>query len=226
MRYGSIYVVTNTQTKEQYVGQTTQSVFRRWSAHKSSAKKPKFKFAHAIARYGSGMFECIEWYIAFNKSELDYAEKLVINEINPVYNLTRGGAGKPDKVITQKQRSITARLSKARWADPVWKANTVKAMWGNDEVRERRIHNLKLTLTKPEVIVKYQNAQKGRKMQATAIAKSSKAKWKPVYCPETHTTYLSQKAAAEMLGALTTSVANAVKNKGKVNSKYTLIRVT
>jgi ribosomal protein L22 len=37
--------------------------------------------------------------------------------------------------------------------------------------------------------------------------------------------FLSQKAAAEFLGVLTTSVANAVKQKGRVRNMYTLEKV-
>lgn len=225
MRYGSIYLITNTCTGQQYVGQTIQSVTRRWSAHKSTAKKPKFRVANAIAEYGELYFTCIELYIAFDKLELDRAEKYFIALLAPEYNMTKGGAGKPDKIITDKQRMITSKLSKARWSNAEWRANTIKAMWGNKEVRVRRINSIKNAIAKPEVYERYKKANLGRKMPKEAVDKSSKAKWKPVYCPETNTTYLSQKAAAEMLGVLTTSIANAIKNKGKVGNKFTLLRV-
>ena len=40
-RYGSIYIVTNTVTGEQYVGQTRQKALRRWKCHIKNAVKQK-----------------------------------------------------------------------------------------------------------------------------------------------------------------------------------------
>jgi len=62
-------------------------------------------------------------------------------------------------------------------------------------------------------------------MSSSAIYKSAKTKWKPIFCKELNITFLSQKAAAEYIGSLVTSVANAIKNEGKVQNKYTLVRV-
>lgn len=224
-RYGSIYLITNILNGEQYIGQTINSVNRRWIAHKASANKPKFNIAKALNRYGINNFKCEEIYTTFSKDELDQAEVRFISDLNPVYNMTKGGSGKPDKIITDKQRLITSKLSKARWANPEWRNKTIYALWGNIEVRNRRIESIKQALKKPETKLKRSQAALGRKMSASAVYKSAKAKWKPLYCKELEITFLSQKAAAEYVGSLVTSVANAIKNKGKVQNKYTLIRV-
>jgi group I intron endonuclease len=225
MRYGSIYVVTNTHTQEQYVGQTIQPVSKRWAAHLYTSKNPKFKLAKAIHEYGVSIFKCEEVYVAFDKTELDNAEKSFIKQLNAVYNMTKGGSGKPDRYITEKQRLCTKKLSSERWANPEWKAKTVAAMWGNPEVRDRRIQSLKSRLADPKVRQRYRDVQLGRKMSAEAVYKSAKAKWKPIYCKELEITFLSQQAAAEELKILKTSICNAIKSKGKVAGKYTFSRV-
>ena len=209
-------------TLEQYVGQTIQSVARRWKAHVNAAKKPRFKISKAISMYGVESFKCVEVYIAFDKVELDRVEKAYIADLNSVYNMTKGGAGKPDKQISDSQRETTSRLSLARWADADWKQKTVLALWGDPEVRAARINSLKKRLAEPEVRQRYRDAQRGRKMPRSAVDKSAKAKWKPVYCPEIQVSFLSSKYAAEYFGVLKTSVANAIKNKGRLLRKYSL----
>lgn len=225
MRYGSIYIVTNKYTQEQYIGQTIQSVSKRWAAHLYTAKNPKFRLAKAIQKYGPSMFECKEVYIAFDKNELDNAEKAFIEQLNSVYNMTKGGSGKPDRYITEKQRLCIKKLSLERWANPEWKEKTVAAMWRNPEVRNKRIQSLKNKLADPNVRQRYRDIQLGRKMSAEAVYKSARAKWKPIYCKELEITFLSQQAAAEELNILKTSICNAIKSKGKVAGKYTFARV-
>ena len=58
-RYGSIYVVTNTVTSEQYVGQTRKKARCRWDAHINTANSQaakKYKLAKAIIAYGKEAF--------------------------------------------------------------------------------------------------------------------------------------------------------------------------
>lgn len=224
-RYGSIYKVTNKVTNDLYIGQTINSVYRRWSAHISNSINPKFTLGKAIKQFGIDNFNCEEIYVAFTRDELNSAEINFIKELNTTYNMTKGGAGKPDKIITQRQRDTASKLSKERWANTEWRDKTIKALWGNIEVKNRRITSLKKALQKPETKQKFVRAQLGRKMSSSAIYKSAKAKWKPIFCKELNITFLSQKAAAEYIGSLVTSVANAIKNEGKVQNKYTLVRV-
>lgn len=84
---------------------------------------------------------------------------------------------------------------------------------------------LRAAMAKPEVKEKRRVASVGRKMPVEAIENSARAKWKPVYCQELEVSFLSQKYAAEYLGALKSSVCAAIKNKGKVSKQFTLVRV-
>jgi group I intron endonuclease len=83
--------------------------------------------------------------------------------------------------------------------------------------------NVDLIFT-PAFRAKLSAAHLGRKWPRSAVDKTARSKWKPVYCKELEVSFLSQKYAAEHLNVLTTSVSNAIKNKGKV-ANVTLIRV-
>ena len=127
MRYGSVYLLTNQHTGEQYVGQTIKSVTRRWYAHCVSAQNPKFNVSHNIAKYGKDAFDVRELFVAFDKAALNSAEKALIATFKPILNATSGGAGSPRK-LTEKECLAMSERAKKRWADPVWKARTVASL--------------------------------------------------------------------------------------------------
>lgn len=273
MRYGSIYLLTNQHTKEQYVGQTIKSVDRRWYAHCISAKSPKFLIAHNIASHGKAAFDVQEIFVAFSKQHLNWAEQLFIAALKPTLNKTRGGAGSPRK-LSAKECLARSEASKRRWADPEWRAKAVESLkravrptvpyevlrergkavcakrwakhvkkvrianwteertaqraavttetWQNPEIRAKRIEGIRQASARPEVRNKRVLASTGRIMSRDSVEKAARAKWKPVYCPELQISFLSQKHAAEFLGVLKTTVNNAIKQKGKVQQKFTL----
>lgn len=127
MRYGSIYLLTNRHTKEQYVGQTIKSVDQRWYAHCVSAKTPKFPIAHNIALHGKDAFDVKEVFVAFSKPALNWAEQTLISELQPVLNKTKGGAGSP-RSKTPEECARLSEAAKRRWENPEWRARTVASL--------------------------------------------------------------------------------------------------
>lgn len=120
MRYGSIYLLTNRQTGEQYVGQTIQSVKCRWNTHCQHAKAPKFAVHHNIAKYGTTAFRVQELFVAFDRDALNDAEKSIIDYIGPTLNSTRGGSGRPAPMSEERKQALSKR-AKALWAEPAWR---------------------------------------------------------------------------------------------------------
>jgi group I intron endonuclease len=271
MRYGSIYLVTNTHTGEQYVGQTRQSVQKRWDAHWRTAvceTSRKAKFQGALTTFGRDAFQVVEVFVAFDADALNAAEIAMIAELQPVYNATRGGKGLWPITVSEETKRKRSDAAKARWANQQWKAKTVasiqratqtpeakdrgrtvssignaarwanhvkappaparslsegiKLSWQDPVVRASRIEGVRAASQRPENKQRRADAARGRKHSADTVAKMARAKWKPVYCRELQCSFLSQKAAAEYLGVLRTSVANAVKQKGRVSRMYTL----
>jgi group I intron endonuclease len=238
MRYGSIYIVTNTVTEEQYVGQTRQKARCRWEAHINTANSQaakKYKLAKAIIAYGKEAFEFIEVFSAFDAATLNAVEINLIEELSPAYNITKGGAGHRGVVPSLEVCKARSERLKRQWADPDWRAKTernIRQAAQTPEAAERGkkvaaigiaarwADHVKKQQTPPKVKICKQKRDPaiGRKL-------SAQAKWKPVYCPELQCSFPSQKAAAEFLGVLKTSVANAIKQKGRVAGKYTLEKV-
>jgi len=236
MRYGSIYIATNKHTGEQYVGQTRQPVQKRWAAHWrtaicSTAKKAKFQ--NALLEFGCDAFKVEEIFVAFDAETLNHAEIAVIAELQPEYNSSKGGKGlRPIKVTdaTKRKRSDAA---KARWANPEWREKTILQIKASHQTPEAKARGKALSaykginkrwenhVKKPPFLPRVKTC-KIKRDPAIGRMLSARAKWKPVYCPELQCSFLSQKAAAEFLGVLTTSVANAIKQKGKLLRKYSL----
>ena len=141
----------------------------------------------------------------------------------------------PYELLRDRGKALSAK----RWAGHVKKprvANGTEARvaqraeittqtWQRPEIRAKRIEGLRQASARPEVRAKKSLASTGRVMPRESVKKSARAKWKPVYCPELQTSFLSQKHAAEFLGVLKTSVCNAIKMKGRVNKQFTLVMV-
>ena len=77
----------------------------------------------------------------------------------------------------------------------------------------------------PEVRSKMRDVKLGIKYSRESVEKTARSKWKPVYCKELEVSFLNQKFAAECLGFAQSTIAEALKRKGKVADKFTLIRV-
>jgi group I intron endonuclease len=238
MRYGSIYVVTNKHTGEQYVGQTRQLVQKRWDAHWRTATcstSRKAKFQTALLTAGREAFIVDELFVAFDADALNKAEILLISELQPTYNASRGGKGLRPITVAEDTKRKRSEAAKARWANPEWKAKTVvsiKQAGQTDAAKARgkciaAIGNAARWeghIKKPKPTPRVKQCKQKRD-PAIGKARMIWSKWKPVYCPELQCSFLSQSSAAEYLGVLRTSVANAVKQKGKLLRKYSLEKV-
>jgi len=143
MRYGSVYVITNKHTGEQYVGQTRRLVSKRWDSHWRTAiceKSRKAKFQKVLLEHGKDAFTVEEIYVSFDAEDLNAAEIRIIAELNPVYNSSRGGRGLRPIIVSEETKKKRSEAAKARWADPEWKAKTVvsiKAAHNSEEARAR-----------------------------------------------------------------------------------------
>lgn len=97
---GYIYLITNQINNKQYVGQTTQTIEKRWQEHIYSAINncDDFYIHRAMRKYGINNFN-IKQLIQCNDDNLDEQEIFFIQKYqtyylyNRGYNLTRGGKG-------------------------------------------------------------------------------------------------------------------------------------
>lgn len=88
-----IYLLTNTINGKQYVGQTTSGLNVRWNAHCGEVKRGSNCRIHkAIRKYGTDAFvrEILE---EVDEESINLREIHWISQLNPVYNMTKGGEG-------------------------------------------------------------------------------------------------------------------------------------
>ena len=201
MRYGSIYIATNKHTGEQYVGQTRQPVQKRWTAHWRTAicsKARKAKFQNALLEFGYDAFGVKEVFVAFDAEALNHAEILMIAELQPSYNASKGGMGLRPVEVTEATKRKRSEAAKARWANPEWRKKTVA--------------NIKLATQTPEAVAR------GKAVASIGIA----ARLKPVVCIELNTSFDSITEAAYQLGLSVSGIRYAIAHKTKARGCYTL----
>ena len=103
---GYIYKVTNKINEKIYIGQTRQTINRRWSQHITNSKLEQSHsiLDQAIKKYGSDNFtiECVKKIVADTKYDLinllNNEEKIYIKTFKSStefgnYNITKGGEG-------------------------------------------------------------------------------------------------------------------------------------
>lgn len=112
-----IYLITNVIDNKRYIGQTTQSMTKRWTQHKSFTKtNPQYHLHRAMRKYGVDNFniEVID-ESATNVDELNDLEELYISYYDTFngwgYNLTSGG-GNHLMAESTKEKLRQANLGK------------------------------------------------------------------------------------------------------------------
>ena len=84
--YGIIYLLTNTRTNMQYVGQTILGLVTRWNGHVAEANAGETtQIANAIRLYGAQAFTRQILKTGVQVSDLNKAERDEINRYGTLY---------------------------------------------------------------------------------------------------------------------------------------------
>lgn len=107
-----IYQITNTITKDFYIGKTKNAIETRFYHHKYNSihKKSQAYLHRAIRKYGENNFIIERIDTANNLQELNKKEMFWIQKLSPKYNMTKGGDGgdvsqSPNYIIAQKNKN-------------------------------------------------------------------------------------------------------------------------
>lgn len=129
---GIVYLIRNTVNDKVYVGQTINTLKRRWTGHTSDAKHNAGckSIARAIRKYSRRAFDLAVLGEGEAGSELDNLERIwiiLLRSTNPKfgYNRTSGGLGCAG--IDSVRAKISA-AAKSQWADPARRERAVAAM--------------------------------------------------------------------------------------------------
>ncbi len=117
-----LYLVTSPKGKR-YVGITTRKVNRRMIGHQTAARLGSTSPFHAaIRKYGFDAMKVETLHDSCDLDELHALEVQTIAELNTLapngYNLTSGGEGTSNHVVTDEQKANLSRCMQARWNDP------------------------------------------------------------------------------------------------------------
>ena len=114
--YGVIYCVTNTVNLKKYIGQTVQSIEKRWRMHRQS--KSCRLLRRAIDKHGADAFTVDVLEVCKSKDALDSAELMWILKLDTVdpakgYNLMEGGSSRR---YSAESRALMSTSAKKRFA--------------------------------------------------------------------------------------------------------------
>lgn len=212
-----IYQITNLINGKSYVGQS-KNLKERLKAHKCISKEANVPLKRAYEKYGieNFKFEIIEYC---DEKELDEREIYYIAERNPEYNLTSGGCGAPNHMVTEETKNKLREASRNWWngldaeaKEKIIKNNLKGPSKGHNvskETREKlRQCNLGKKQTK-ETIEKRKQTFINKKMNG--YVQTNEGHKKKVICLETGEIFDSVKQATEKYN-LTTLVGHL---KGK-----------
>jgi group I intron endonuclease len=110
-----IYKITNTINNKIYIGQTIQSLEKRWKRHTwlSTLNRNAMAITNALRKYGVENFKIEIIYTATNIDELNEKEIEFINEYNSLspngYNLTSGGKNSPKSEEIKMKISLSTK---------------------------------------------------------------------------------------------------------------------
>jgi group I intron endonuclease len=93
-QFCSIYVIKNTINGKMYIGQTWQSLSKRFSEHKSVSSEC-VKLKNTIEKYGNDNFSIDLIGIAYNQEDANLLEDFFITNCNSIkngYNIKTGGS--------------------------------------------------------------------------------------------------------------------------------------
>lgn len=149
----NIYLIINLQNNKKYVGQTINSVEKRWNQHVRRARAGGSElFMKAIRKYGENSFKIERLSLAKNKFIADVIEKFWIGKLQSKilgYNLTDGGEGfcGQAKSEAHKQKLSKALIGRKRPIELVQK--TADKLKGHTVSLETRLKISKSKIGKP-----------------------------------------------------------------------------
>jgi group I intron endonuclease len=166
-----VYLVTNKVNGKQYVGYTNTIPERRWSAHKTSARRgSQLWFHQALRKYGEDAFEWRVVSVHYEDADAKRAERAMISGLPRTYNMTPGGdgcgplkeghkanisralKGNP-KVVAARRAAIGCGVGRRRASEKLRESvgRALEARWSRDQERTKAAETTMRTWQDPDV---------------------------------------------------------------------------
>lgn len=186
VRSGTVYHVFCTKTGKCYIGQTWQTLRRRWKRH--CRPSSCCKLWRAVQKYGPRSFVVTPLTTCSSQTDLDLAERYWIRYFDSVengYNLREGGSGRashsPESIVKMKA------VHQKRLSDPLERQKYREAALRRFQKSEERESVRQRSLSQFSTI---------EQRNAMALAKGGRA----FVCNETGAVFFSINEAARCLG--------------------------
>ena len=141
MAYGVVYLIIDETNDLEYVGQTTQSVEKRFKEH---ARNKKSLIGKSIRAHGAENFVVVILKECESPEKLDRWEKYFIKSRNTLfpngYNFTEGGEGTVGYSFTDEQRANVAAARKGRILSAEHKAKIGASVKGENNAFFGKLH--------------------------------------------------------------------------------------
>lgn len=168
-RLAIVYTITNSLTKEVYVGKTV-APRQRWATHRYAARNGSEALPHLYRNMRKHGIENFSFQVVSTHRTEEAAfdaEVNLIQELNrqnvSLLNVTGGGKGGTN--TSPQTRAKMSQAHRARWADPI--------------VRRRQIDQLKLIWSDPQLRQAHSEIQQTWSRTPEARAKNSAAQLRP-----------------------------------------------
>jgi len=151
MSYGVIYKITNIANDKFYIGQTISPLEKRWCAHVKDAKAGKpWLMCAAIRKYGKENFSKEILAYADDKESLNKLEIQFIKELEPHYNMCKGGGGLGSPTAEVRLKIAKSHRGRKRTEDQS-KAQSIRQLGRKlSEETKLKIRNSQLGRSYPE----------------------------------------------------------------------------
>lgn len=131
-----IYKITNKVTEDIYVGKTSRTLAERFYHHCYDSLNSQTHLHRAIRKYGKENF-IIELLEECDDSMLDELEVKWIAELNPAYNMTKGGEGGPTHHLQSWKEGMAKRRSMKGEGNPMYGKGGMKGKVHSAETRAK-----------------------------------------------------------------------------------------
>ena len=226
---GYIYCITNKVNGKQYVGQTTQTIERRFIQHRSDARTGRRNsiIHNAIRKYGEENFTTEEIDSASSIDELCEKEIYWIAKLNTLtpngYNLTEGGEGGdtwlllPEDKKEKIRRDVSLRVSgKNNYWYGSSRKNELNPMYGRKHTEETKELIAEKATGRPV-------SQSTRKKHSTNNTGKGNPKARAIICLTNNKVYDTAKEASLELNVSRASISSICNNKMKECKGYTFM---